>query len=364
MSYNPTMNSKLAVIGPNKQFEEIKKVDENGVEYWEARELMPLLEYTDWRNFTGVITKAQEACKNSNQSIENHFVGINKMIKIAVGTAKETTRLIQDYKLSRYACYLIAQNGDSSKEAIARAQTYFAVQARRQEISDQLEEGEKRLFIRSEVSEQNKKLFGTAKTAGVSRFGLFNDAGYRGLYGKSLAEIERDKGIKKGELLDRAGSAKLAANLFRITQTDEKLRKDHIQGEREATNTHNMVGGKVRQTIKAIGGVLPEDLSPEKHIKELIKELKQLGAREEKRIASGEHDKVGLNKPLIIRIPKGITVIILSKLNKLLKNNPGTTQVILEIPQDEGVKTLSLPNSVKVTKNLVDNIREILLYLE
>lgn len=354
------MNSDLSTIGPNKQFEEIKKVDENGVEYWEARELMPLLEYTDWRNFTSVITKAQEACKNSNQSIENHFVETNKMIKIAVGTAKETTRLIQDYKLSRYACYLIAQNGDPSKEAIARAQTYFAVQARRQEISDQLEEGEKRLFIRGEVSEQNKKLFSTAKTAGVSRFGLFNDAGYRGLYGKSLAEIERDKGIKKGELLDRAGSAELAANLFRITQTDEKLRKDRIRGEREATNTHNMVGGKVRQTIKAIGGVLPEDLSPEKHIKELIRELKQLGAREQKKIVGGEHDESGSGEPLVIRIPKGTTVTILSKLNKLLKSNPGTTQVMLEIPQGEGVKTLSLPNPVKVTKNLVDNIREIL----
>ena len=156
------------------------------------------------------------------------------------------------------------------------AQTYFAIQTRKQEIFEQLPDTSKRLFIRSQVSNHNKKLFKTAKKAGVSKFGLFNDAGYRGLYGMPLSDIEQKKKIKKGELLDRAGSTELAANLFRITQTDEKLKKDKIQGQYQAFQTHFMVGGRVRQTIKEIGGTPPEDLPTEKHIKELKKEIKQL----------------------------------------------------------------------------------------
>lgn len=260
------------IDGPHKNFEEIKHVDETGVEFWTARELMPLLGYSTWRNFNDVVNKAQKACLNSAQVIHNHFVDISKMVSIGSGTARK----IVDFKLDRYACYLIAQNGDSSKPDIASAQTYFAIQTRRQEVFDKLSDAEKRLFVRGEVASENKKLFSTARMAGVSNFGQFNDAGYKGLYGASLAEIEKKKDIKKGELLDRAGSTELAANLFRITQTDEKLRKDGTRSPVEAQRTHFMVGGKVRQTIKDIGGELPENLKPEKHIREVKKDVKVL----------------------------------------------------------------------------------------
>lgn len=261
---------------PNQNFEKIKKLDENGVEYWEARELMPLLEYTEWRNFTSVIFKAQQACKNSGQVIENHFVDINKMIKIAAGTPRETVRLIPDYKLSRYACYLIAQNGDPSKNAIAMAQTYFAIQTRQQEVFQQLNEYQKRLFVRGEIKDHNKKLFATAKQAGVNNFARFNNVGYEGLYSMKKDQIQRKKGIGKDDILDRAGTTELAANLFRITQTDEKIRNENIKGDYKASNTHFEVGRKVRQTIRDIGGTMPENLKSERHIKEIEREQKRL----------------------------------------------------------------------------------------
>lgn len=245
--------------------EYIKKIDENGVEYWEARELMPLLGYQKWEKAEEVIGRAARACINSGEPVDNHFHQSVKMVDIG----SNTVRKVREWRLDRYACYLVAQNGDSKKREIALAQTYFAVQTRKQEVFDSLSEGEKRLFIRKEVMEHNKKLFSTAKKAGVTRFGSFNDAGYRGLYGMPLAVLEEKKKIDKGELLDRAGATELAANLFRITQTDEKLRKDKIHGDANATQTHFMVGGKVRQTIKDIGGTLPEDLPTEKHIKEV-----------------------------------------------------------------------------------------------
>ena len=259
------MNPKDIVNPLVSDFESLKKIDENGVEYWEARALMPILGYSAWQKAEEVISRAARACINSGEPVDNHFTQSVKMVEIG----SNTVRKVREWKLDRYACYLVAQNGDSKKQEIALAQTYFAIQTRKQEEFDLLSEEDKRLFIRREVLEHNKKLFSTAKKAGVIRFGSFNDAGYRGLYGMPLAQIESQKGIKKGELLDRAGATELAANLFRITQTDEKLKRDNIQGDSNATRTHFMVGGKVRQTIKDIGGALPESLPIEKHIKEL-----------------------------------------------------------------------------------------------
>lgn len=272
--------AEIVLSDSYKSFEKIKKIDENGVEYWEARELLPMLGYEKWEKAEEVIVRATRACMNSGEVVENHFHRMGKMVKIGSNTVRE----IRDYKLDRYACYLIAQNGDPNKPEIAEAQTYFAVQTRKQEIFEQLSDNDKRLFIRGEVSNQNKKLFKTAKGAGVTNFGAFNNEGYRGLYGMNLPNLEQKKNIKKGELLDVAGSTELAANLFRITQTDEKIRKDNIKGQDSAARTHFMVGGKVRQTIKDIGGVLPENLPTEKHVKELQKEKRKLEKEKTKKL--------------------------------------------------------------------------------
>ncbi len=206
MKNTPNENRELQTIGPSKDFESIKKIDENGVEYWTARELMQVLGYSLWQNFESVIKKAQQSCVNSRQFPQDHFIDINKLTQVGHGIVRK----FDDYKLDRFACYLIAQNGDSSKPAIALAQTYFAIQTRKQEILDNLSETEKRIMKRQEVSDKNKLLFSTAKLAGVSNFGLFNDAGYKGLYTMSLKDVENKKGITKGELLDRAGGEELA----------------------------------------------------------------------------------------------------------------------------------------------------------
>ena len=274
------MTDEVLATGPNKGFEDIKKIDENGIEYWEARELLPILGYEKWEKGEEVIMRAARACINSGQDVDNHFHQTGKMVKIG----SNTVRNVKDYKLDRYACYLIAQNGDPNKSQIAIAQTYFAIQTRRQEIFEQLPNATKRLFIRKEVSDHNRELSKTAKQSGVTNFGLFHDAGYRGLYGIPLSNIERKKGIKKGELLDRAGSTELAANLFRITQTNEKLKKDTNKGDGPASQTHFIVGSKVRKTIEEIGGTTPENLPTEKHIKEIKKEVKQLKEVEKKKL--------------------------------------------------------------------------------
>ena len=268
------------IIGPHKDFESSKKIDENGVEYWIARELMVLLGYTEWRNFEEVIARAARAAIESGQAVDNHFVESNKMVKIGLNTVRE----VRDWKLDRYACYLVAQNGDSSKPEIAMAQTYFATQTRKQELSGQLPADERRLFFRDEIKKENKKLAGTAKSAGVTQFGLFNDAGYRGLYELSLKDLERVKGVEKGEFLDKISSTELAANWFRITQTEEKLKKDNVQGQKDASNTHFTVGSKVRQTIKDIGGVMPERLPIEKHIREVKKGTTKLKSGKKKSV--------------------------------------------------------------------------------
>jgi DNA-damage-inducible protein D len=266
---------------PNQTFENIKKIDEDGVEYWRARDLMIQLDYSDWRNFENVIDKAKTACTTSGQNVDDHFVDVTEMIELGKGAIRK----VNDYKLSRYACYLIAQNGDSEKKPIALAQTYFAIQSRKHELYESLPEDEKRLLIREEVLDHNRRLFKTAQEHGVRNFGYFNDAGYKGLYGMTSKEIQRTKNLGIDKVLDRAGATELAANLFRITQTDEQLqeRKESSGkiGENAATRTHFVVGGKVRKAIKDIGGKMPEELVPAEHIKEV---QKRIGKQEMSRI--------------------------------------------------------------------------------
>lgn len=269
-----------------RNFESIKHIDENEIEFWYARELMIVLEYSKWGNFIKVIDKAKESCKGSNIKESEHFADIGKTIKMPKG-AKKT---IDDLKLTRYACYLIAQNGDSRKKAIALAQTYFAVQTRKQEITrqeyEQLDEDEKRLYTRKNVKDKNKYLFDTAKLAGVKNYGKFNNYGYRGLYnGETATDIANRKGIiDKEDILDYMSSTELAANLFRITQTDEVLKNKNINNEDDACKTHHNVGQAVRQTIKKIGGTMPENLpTPNKSAKEIENEnSKKLNYKDKK----------------------------------------------------------------------------------
>lgn len=255
-------------------FEQIKHTNpKSGVEYWFARELQIVLEYAEWRNFSTVINKAKEACKGSGIAVSDHFVDINKMVKAGV-----SSRAIADIAITRYGCYLVVQNGDPTKEVIARAQTYFAIQTRRQEVTDQfseLSEDERRLAVRAELARHNTQLADAAHDAGVIDpldYAIFQNEGYKGLYGGLTAkDIHARKGLKKSQqILDHMGSTELAANLFRATQTEEKLRREHIYGKKQANQTHFQVGAKVRQTIKELGGTMPEDLpTPEKSIKQL-----------------------------------------------------------------------------------------------
>ena len=263
-------------------FEGIKHINEYGQEFWYARELQKVLEYTEWRNFLKVIAKAKDACENSGVSVDECFVEINKTSPMPHGGTKP----LDDFMLSRYACYLIAMNGDPSKEVIALAQTYFAVKTRQQELIEnyeQLTEDQKRLRIRREMIEHNKSLAEAAHNAGVITpldFAIFQNKGYQGLYGGLGAkEIHARKGLKKSQnILDHMGSTELAANLFRATQTDEKLRRENIVGKEAANRTHYEVGKKVRQTIKELGGTMPEDLpTPNKSIKQIENEQKKLG---------------------------------------------------------------------------------------
>lgn len=271
----------------DQTFESIKHINELGQEFWFARELQDILEYTEWRNFTNIIDKAKIACKNSGADVEDHFVDVNKMVEIGSGAERE----IDDIMLSRYAGYLIVMNGDPRKEVIAVGQTYFAVKTRQQELIDnyeQLSEDQKRLAIRNEMIAHNKSLAEAAQMAGVEtqqEYAIFQNKGYQGLYGGlGVREIHARKGLKKSQkILDHMGSTELAANLFRATQTDEKLRRENITGKQAAYQTHYEVGAKVRQTIKELGGTMPENLpTPEKSIKQIEREA------EKKRLAGSE----------------------------------------------------------------------------
>jgi DNA-damage-inducible protein D len=267
---------KKEITTSNTIFEQIKEIDENGNEYWGARQLSKTLEYTDFRNFQAVISKAKEACKNSGELIENHIVDFNEMVAIGSGAKRE----MESVKLSRYACYLVVQNADPSKEVVAQGQTYFAIQTRMQEIQ-QMEgynrlptEDEKRLFLRNELKKHNLQLAEAAKKAGVIQpldYAIFQNHGYMGLYGGLGAkEIHAKKGLKKSQqILDHMGSTELAANLFRATQAEDKLIRDKVKGKNNANKTHHEVGKKVRQTIKDLGGTMPENLPVEDSVKKI-----------------------------------------------------------------------------------------------
>ena len=252
----------------HQPFEEIRHYGTEGQEFWSARELAPLLDYRDWRNFQKVLARATQACEASNQAASDHFVETTKMVVLGSGAQRE----LEDVHLSRYACYLVVQNGDPAKPVIAAGQTYFAIQTRRQELADdeafrQLREDEKRLFLRNELKEHNKQLVEAAQQAGVATaidFAIYQKA------------IHQRKGLKKNQkILDHMGSTELAANLFRATQTEEKLKRDGVNSKQQADTTHFDVGRKVRQTIQELGGTMPEELpTPQVSIKQLENSVK------------------------------------------------------------------------------------------
>ena len=272
--------------GDENVFDNIKHVNEYGQEFWYARELQPVLEYSQWRYLKEAIERAKTACGNSGQNVKDHFAEVRKMVDIG----SNAKRSVEDYELSRYACYLIVMNGDPRKEIIALGQTYFAVKTRQQELIedyDRLSEEQKRIAIRDEMKRHNSALADAAHDAGIKEprdYAIFQNYGYMGLYnGLKAKDIKERKGLKKNQdILDYMGSTELAANLFRATQTEEKLRREHIQGKSEANKTHFEVGRKVRQTIKELGGTMPEDLpTPEKSVRQIEKE-------QEKKMIGGE----------------------------------------------------------------------------
>ena len=278
---------KISTNHANNMFENIKHIDEYGNEYWYARELQKVLEYKEWRNFKIVIDKAITSCENSNFNVLNHFVETNKMIELG----KTAKRKILDYELSRYACYLIVQNADPNKEVVALGQTYFAIQTRKQEITereyDSLSDDEKRFYQRKLTKQGNYTLQKVASSAGVKNMAEFHNAGYKGLYnGETADDIFKRKKLRyREDILDNMNEDELVANLFRINQTKQKLLKDNVQGEKEAKDVHYEVGKKVRKAIADIGGMMPEEMpTPKKSLKELEREKKQLGNKEKKKL--------------------------------------------------------------------------------
>ena len=279
------MSTELTTYN-EQTFENIKHINEDGQEYWLARELQPVLDYARWENFKKTINRAQQACLNTGFDIDDHFRDVTKMVELGSGSE----RGISDFELSRYACYLIVMNGDPSKEVIAVGQSYFAVKTRQQELIEnyeELTEDQKRLAIRNEMKRHNAALAEAAHDAGVIEpmdYAIFQNYGYMGLYGGLKAkDIKERKGLKKNQnILDHMGSTELAANLFRATQAEEKLRRDNVRGKENANNTHLEVGKKVRQTIKELGGTMPEDLpTPEKSIGQIERAQEQNKLKEE-----------------------------------------------------------------------------------
>ena len=268
-------------------FEQIKQTNEYGAEFWSARDLAALLGYEDWRNFENAIEKAKISCANAETTaVEDHFVEITKMVSLGSGSQRE----IKDYGLSRYACYLIIQNADPSKPLVSFGQTYFAIQTRKQELAEatpSLSEDELRLKLRKEMKAHNKQLAAAANQAGVIEprdYAIFQNHGYKGLYGgMDKNAIHKKKGLKKSQdILDHMGSTELAANLFRATQTQEKLQRENIKGKMQANKTHFEVGQKIRQTIQELGGTMPEDLpTPSESIKQLENKAKKLENKKE-----------------------------------------------------------------------------------
>lgn len=255
-------------------FEAIRQLDEAGNEYWSARDLARVLDYTQWRNFKTALDKAKIACANSDQEVADHFASVSKMVQLGSGSRRK----VEDYHLSRYGCYLVIQNADPTKEIVALGQTYFAVQTRRQEEADELAgltEAQRRLFLRGELTGHNRQLADTARNAGVISsfdFAVFQDHGYMGLYGGEKAkDIQRRKGLKSDQkILDHMGSTELAANLFRSTQAEEKIRREKIKGKEKANQAHEDVGKEVRATIERLGGAMPEELpTPAESIQQL-----------------------------------------------------------------------------------------------
>lgn len=268
-----TMASENKPIG-NNAFEALRKLNEYSAEFWSARDLQALLGYAQWRRFEDAINRAMISCEQSGNNPQNHFANAGKMVELGSGSARE----INDYNLSRFACYLIAQNGDPRKTEIALAQQYFAIQTRKQELSLQLVSDQERLELRKQTSEQFKALSGAARQAGVQdkMFGIFHDAGYRGLYGGLGSDaIKTKKGIsQKEQLLDRMNATELAANQFRMTQARDKLAQQNVANQQHAIQTHEQVGREVRAAIERIGGTLPEKIAPAEHIKEVEKRIK------------------------------------------------------------------------------------------
>lgn len=266
------MSTQLPASSANNAFEQIKRINQKGGEFWSARELARVLEYADFRNFITVINKAREACSRSGHTMSDHFVDITEMVSIG----SSALRPVEDWALSRYACYLVIQNADPSKPLVALGQSYFAVQTRRQELADDetIKENQKRLLLRQEIKKHNKHLAGAAKQAGVVRpvdYAIFMDHGYRGLYGGlGVRDVHERKRLKpKQQVLDHMGSTELAANLFRATQTEEKLRRENVRSKEAANRIHGEVGRKVRRTIHELGGTMPENLPVTENIKKV-----------------------------------------------------------------------------------------------